>query len=123
MSFEESSIIYKKSFDFSLNIIKIYKYLTSQKKEFIISKQLLRSGTSIGANISESFYSQSTKDNIAKLYISLKEAGETKYWIKLLTASNTLEISTSSILLKDLNEIIKILSTIIKNNKSFLPSS
>lgn len=123
MGFEESSIIYKKSFDFSLNIIKIYKYLTSQKKEFIISKQLLRSGTSIGANISESFYSQSTKDNIAKLYISLKEAGETKYWIKLLTASNTLEISTSSILLKDLNEIIKILSTIIKNNKSFLPSS
>ncbi|MCY6353959.1 four helix bundle protein [Clostridium sp. ZS2-4] len=118
MRFEENSIVYKKSFSFSLSIIDTYKYLTNEKKEYIMSKQLLRCGTSIGANISESFNSQSKKDLISKLYISLKEAGETEYWIKLLVASNILDKNLGTSLLQPLKEIIKILSTIIKNNKT-----
>lgn len=123
MSFENNSVLYKKAFDFSLNVINIYKDLNFNKKEFVISKQLLRSGTSIGANISESFHSQSPKDNINKLYIALKEAGETEYWLKLLFASNMLKESDSQTLFHDLNEIIKILSSIIKINKKKLVSS
>lgn len=117
MNFEKNSIIYKKSFKFSLDIISNCKVLMYEKKEFIMSKQLLRSGTSIGANISESFHSQSSKDNISKLYISLKEAGETNYWLKLLFASNYLDESSYIVLSNQLNEILKILSTIIKSNK------
>lgn len=93
MRFEENSIIYKKSFNFSLDIINLYKYLIEEKKEYIMSKQLLRCGTSIGANVSESFNAQSKKDLIAKLYISLKEAGECECWLKLLVASNTIDTS------------------------------
>ena len=69
---------------FAIRIVKLYKYLNDVKKEFVISKQILRSGTSIGANISESVYAQSRQDFISKLSISLKEASETKYWLEIL---------------------------------------
>lgn len=120
MRFEENSIIYNKSFSFAIEIINLYKYLTTEKKEFIMSKQLLRCGTSIGANISESFNAQSKKDLISKLYISLKEAGECEYWLKLLVASNILDISSVASIQKSLIEIIKILSKIISNNKTII---
>lgn len=120
MNFEENSIIYKKAYSFSLEIINTYKYLVHEKNEYILSKQLLRSGTSIGANVSESFHSQSTRDNISKLYISLKEAGETKYWLKLLIDSDYIDKSLGIKLLKNLEEILRILSSIIRNNKSKL---
>lgn len=118
MRFEENSIIYKKSFNFSLDIINLYRYLIEEKKEYIMSKQLLRCGTSIGANVSESFNAQSKKDLIAKFYISLKEAGECEYWLKLLVASNTIDSSYVVHMQKSLNEIIKIISKIISNNKA-----
>ena len=81
------NVVKEKSFRFSLDIIALYKYLTTQKKEYILSKQVLRSGTSIGANIEEAVVSQSKKEFIAKLNISLKEAHETHYWLRLLKES------------------------------------
>lgn len=83
-----NSIILNKSKEFALNIIELYKYLCKEKKEFIISKQILRCSTSIGANTSEAYYAQSKRDFIAKLSISLKEDRETKYWIVLLYKSD-----------------------------------
>jgi four helix bundle protein len=80
----KENILVDKSFTFAVRIVKLYKYLCNDKKEFVLSKQLLRSGTSIGANINESQDAQSKNDFISKLSISLKEARETKYWIELL---------------------------------------
>ena len=78
----KDNIIYNKSFDFAITIVNLYKQLTSVKKEYVLSKQLLRSGTSIGANVSEAVRAQSKKDFISKLHIAFKETGETIYWIK-----------------------------------------
>lgn len=77
-------VIANLSMDFSLRIVNLYKYLCNEKNEYVMSKQLLRCGTSIGANIAESEHAQSTADFITKLYIALKEANETKYWLTLL---------------------------------------
>ncbi len=77
-------IIENKSFDFAVRIVNLYKYLTSEKKEFVLSKQLLRSGTSIGANVAEAQKAQSQADFSAKLYIAMKEASESHYWLRLL---------------------------------------
>lgn len=85
------SVLKSKSKAFALSIIKTYNYLCDNKKEFVMSKQLLRSGTSIGANIAEAFFAQSNADFIAKLSISRKEAGETLYWIELLNESSYIE--------------------------------
>ena len=81
------NVIEIKSFDFAVRIVNLYKYLTNEKKEFVLSKQLLRSGTSIGANISEAQQAQSRADFLSKLEIALKEASETKYWLRLLYAT------------------------------------
>jgi len=111
------NVIVTKSFNFAIRIVKLYKYLSENKKEYILSKQLLRCGTSVGANINEAQEAQSTNDFIAKLYISLKEARESKYWIELLKETDYLsEIEAENILL-DLVEIIKILISIIKTTK------
>lgn len=83
--------IYKMSFNFSLRVIVVYKQLMLNNREYILSKQLLRSGTSIGANVSEAKYAQSRKDFIHKMNIALKEASETEYWIRLLMDSEYLE--------------------------------
>ena len=85
------SIVYEKAFDFAVRIVNLYKYLCKEKHEYIMSKQLMRSGTSIGANISEALEGQSRKDFVAKLQISLKEANESRYWIKLLGRTDYLE--------------------------------
>ena len=77
-------VIANLSMDFALRIVNLYKYLIDEKNEYVMSKQLLRSGTSIGANIAESEHAQSKADFISKLYIALKEANETKYWLSLL---------------------------------------
>ena len=82
------SVVKIKSFEFAKRIIKLYKYLCEDKKEFILSKQLLRSGTSIGANIVEAECGISRKDFLAKMYISFKECAETKYWLELLYSSD-----------------------------------
>ena len=117
----KDSILLNKSFDFSKRIIKLYKYLTEDKKEFVLSKQLLKSGTSIGANIREARYAQSKKDFISKMSIALKEASESEYWIELLKDEYLTEKETNSII-KNLIEIIKMLTKSIitakeNNNK------
>ena len=83
-------VIANLSMDFALRIVNLYKYLIDEKNEYVMSKQLLRSGTSIGANIAESEHAQSKADFISKLYIALKEANETKYWLSLLEKANYL---------------------------------
>lgn len=107
------SIIRGKSFQFALDIIKLYQQLT-QQKEFIISKQLLRCWTSIGANIEEAQSWQSKKDFLAKVYISLKESKETRYWLKLLQESDLINNVDLTKQLQDIEEIIKILTKITK---------
>lgn len=84
------NIISTKSFNFAVRIVNLYKYLCSDKKEFVLSKQLLRSGTSIGANVKEAINAQSRNDFLSKMNISLKEAGEAEYWIELLIATEYL---------------------------------
>lgn len=105
------------SMDFALRIINLYKYLRNEKDEYIMSKQLLRSGTCIGANIAESEHAQSKADFISKLYISLKEANETKYWITLLSKSEYLNITEYESIMKDLRIIIGTLVNTIKKTK------
>ena len=103
-----------KSYDFALRIIKVYKYLSQERKEFVLSKQLLRSGTSIGANIEESIGGQSKADFFAKITIAYKEARESKYWIRLLRDSEYLTNEQSEDLLKDVEELLKIIGSIQK---------
>ena len=111
----KENIIADKTFKFSLRIIDVYKELVNSKKEYVLSKQLLRAGTSIGANVNEAIEAQSKADFIHKLSIALKEARETEYWIKLLIGSDYL--NSSSGLNNEICEIIKILTTIIKTAK------
>ena len=112
-----SSIVGKKSRDFALRIIGCYKYLTEQKKETIMSKQLLRCGTSIGANTRGSKNAQSRMDFLNKLNIALKEADETEYWLDLLHETNYLDDLAYNSLNSDCAEIIKMLTVIIKRLK------
>ncbi|MBE7047544.1 MAG: four helix bundle protein [Ruminococcaceae bacterium] len=111
------NIIETKSFDFAVRIVNLYKYLTDTKKEFIISKQLLRSGTSIGANVAEAEQAQSRPDFISKMNIALKETSETKYWIKLLQATKYLSMEENSSIYADCVELEKLLVSIIKSSK------
>ncbi len=115
---KKNNIIQEKSFAFAVRIVNLYKYLINEKKEFVLSKQLLRSGTSIGANIEESIGGQSDKDFISKISISYKEARETIYWLKLLQATDFLTQEQANSLLNDADEICRILASIQKTIKS-----
>jgi four helix bundle protein len=114
--------IYNKSFEFAKRIVKLFKYLGENKREFIISKQLLRSGASIGANVNEAIAAQSKADFISKMSIASKEARETKYWIDLLIATDYLSKTEKHVvsLQKDIDEIIKILTSIVKTSQKNL---
>ncbi|MBE6981510.1 MAG: four helix bundle protein [Ruminococcaceae bacterium] len=109
------SIISIKSFSFALRIVNLHKYLSVNKREYHMSKQILRSGTSIGANVAESQKAQSTADFVAKLKIALKEANETDYWLRLLHRSGYLNKREFSSLNNDLTELLKILTAICKH--------
>jgi len=111
---KKDNIIQTKSYDFALRIVKLYKHLSQEKKEFVLSKQLLRSGTSIGANIEEAIGGQSRKDFFAKLTIAYKEARESNYWIRLLKDTDFLSDKKAESLLKDIEEILKIIGSIQK---------
>jgi len=113
----KENIIQVKSFAFAIRIVNAYKYLQSEKKEFVLSKQMLRSGTSIGANVEEAIGGQSKKDFIAKISIAYKEARETKYWINLLFATNYMDEKAANALLQDIEELSKILSSILVSSK------
>lgn len=117
VSNQMENVIEIKSFDFAVRIINLYKYLTAIKKEQVLSKQLLRSGTSVGANVAEAEQAQSRPDFVSKMNIALKETSETKYWIKLLKATDFLSEKESSSLLSDCVELEKLLVSIIKSSK------
>ena len=114
---EKDNVIVDKSKAFALRIIKMYKYLCDEKKEFVLSKQVLRSGTSIGANIREGVRGQSKPDFYAKLHISLKEAEETQYWLELLYESDYLPEKEYETSYSDCEELIKLLVSIVKTQK------
>jgi len=109
---KKDNIIQEKSFAFAVRIVNLYKYLCEEKREFVLSKQILRSGTSIGANIEESIGGQSDKDFFTKITIAYKEARETVYWLKLLLATDYLSQEQADSLLKDAEEICKIIGKI-----------
>jgi four helix bundle protein len=115
-----NDIISVKSKAFAIRMIRFYQYLQEKKKDFVISKQILRSGTSIGANIRESKNAQSVSDFISKINISLKEADETAYWLELLQGSNLITNSQYDSLNCDLSEIIGMLTASIKTAKENL---
>ncbi|MFH1051211.1 MAG: four helix bundle protein [bacterium] len=113
----KTNIIREKSYKFALRIIKLYKYLCDEKKEYTLSKQILRSGTAIGAIIEEAIQAESTADFIHKLSMSNKEANETHYWLRLLRDSNYLSEKESESIIIDCEELIKLLISIIKTMK------
>ncbi|HOZ96031.1 MAG TPA: four helix bundle protein [Niabella sp.] len=118
----KDNVIRTKSFAFALRIVKLYQYLQLEKKEFILSKQLLRSGTSIGAMVRESEQAESKPDFIHKLAIAQKEANETEYWIELLYQSGYLDKKQYESVFNDITEIRKLLTSIIKTSKQRKPN-
>ena len=114
---KSDNIIKDKSFAFAVRIVNMYKYLTNEKQEYIMSKQVFRSGTSIGANVCEALQGISTADFVAKMSISLKEACETDYWLRLLHNTGYIDDRLFSSIIVDCEEIIKILTSIVKNKK------
>jgi four helix bundle protein len=114
----KTNIVQEKSYAFALKIVLLGRKLAKEDKEFLISSQIIRSGTSIGANIEESIGAQSTSDFIHKISISYKEARETLYWLRLLTDSGFLRSEQSDTLIKDCEELLKILTAIQKTSKA-----
>ncbi len=110
----KENIIQKKSFSYALEIINFYKYLIEVCKEFVISKQILRSGTSIGANVEVALGAQSRKDFFSKLTIAYKEARETRYWLRLLIESKYIDLEKGNSLLIGCEELLKIIGSIQK---------
>ncbi|MEQ9437814.1 MAG: four helix bundle protein [Cyclobacteriaceae bacterium] len=108
--------IREKSFAFAVRIVRLYQHLSGEKREFVISKQLLKSGTSIGANVEEGIGGISRKDFRAKLSIAYKEARETKYWLRLLHATDYITENAYDSLMKDCEELLKILYVIVKKS-------
>ena len=108
------NVVQTKSYAFAIRIVKVYKYLITEQKEYVLSKQLLRSGTSIGANIEEAIGGQSRKDFFAKLAIAYKEVRETHYWLRLLRDTDFLTFDQSVSLLADTEELLKIIGSIQK---------
>lgn len=111
------NVIVSKSKAFAVRIIMLYKYLCINKKEFVLSKQLLRSGTSIGANVKEAIRGQSKDDFAHKMNISLKEASETEYWLELLFETDYITEQQFNSIIADCTELIKILTSIIKSSR------
>jgi four helix bundle protein len=112
----DKNVVRQKSFDFALRIVETYKYLSKEKKEFVLSKQMLRSGTSIGANIEEAEASISKAEFSAKVSVAYKEARETGYWLKLLFQSNYLDKQAFDSLFLNVDELCKLLYSILKSS-------
>ncbi|MGH9947454.1 MAG: four helix bundle protein [Pyrinomonadaceae bacterium] len=113
----KENVLKEKSYGFALRIVRLYKHLCERNKEYVLSKQILRSGTSIGANIAEANQAQSKPDFVHKLSISLKEAVETEYWLNLLNDADYLTDSQFESLIGDCRELIRILTSSIKTAK------
>ena len=117
---KKENVVMNKSYAFALRIVKLYKYLVYEKKEYVLSKQLLRSGTSIGALIREGEHAQSKADFLNKMNVALKEANETQYWIELLRDSSYLSFEESLSIYDNANELIRLLASIVKSTKQSL---
>jgi four helix bundle protein len=111
------SVTLDKSKEFAIRIVNLHKYLCKEKHEFVMSKQLLRCGTSIGANLSEAIYGVSRSDFLAKVYISLKECAESKYWLELLHKTDYLSDSEFNSINEDCTELIKLLTKTVKTTR------
>ena len=114
---KKENVIKEKSYAFALRMVKAYKFLSSEQREFVLSKQMLRSGTAVGALIREAEFAQSPADFIHKLSIALKEANETEYWILLLKDSEYISETSFSSIHTDCVELIKLLTSIINTSK------
>ncbi len=117
------SVTLDKSKNFAIRIVRLYQYLCTEKKEFVLSKQLLRSDTSIGANLAEAIYGISDKDFLSKMYISLKECAETKYWLELLFKTDYLTEQQYQSINEDCTELIKLLTSSAKTMSIKLKSN
>jgi four helix bundle protein len=115
-----SSVLKDKTYAFAIRNVNLYKNLVCEQKEFVLSKQVLRSGTAVGALVSEARYAQSKKDFISKLSIALKEAHETEYWLRLLKDTQFLDVKLYDTLQVDLEEILKLLVSSVKTAKRSL---
>lgn len=113
----KENVVVEKSKAFAVRVIQLYKYMNENKKEFVMSKQILRSGTSIGANIAEAECAFSKKDFLAKMYIAFKECSETKYWLELLYKTEYLSKEQYDSIDSDCTELLKFLSSITKSTK------
>ena len=113
----KQNIVEDKSLDFAVRIVNLSTFLQTNKNDFILSKQILRCGTSIGANIQEALFAQSNSDFISKLSIALKEAGETSYWLKLLFRTGLIDQLQFDSMFHDSDELKSLLSSIIKSSK------
>ena len=111
------NVIVEKSKTFAIRIIKLYKYLCDERREFVLSKQLLRSGTSIGANVKEAIRGQSRADFYAKMNIALKEASETEYWLELIHESDYIDSKSFESIYSDCQELLRLLMAITKTQK------
>jgi len=116
----KDNILKTKSYEFALRIIQLYRELSFERKEFVLSKQILRSGTSIGANFEEANQAESTKDFIHKPGIAQKEANETHYWIRLLSDSDLTKLNESEQMKNDCKELLRLITSSIKTAKSNL---
>ncbi|MCK5328735.1 MAG: four helix bundle protein [Candidatus Latescibacteria bacterium] len=113
----EENVIREKSFQFAVRIVKLYEYLRHEKKEYVLSKQILRSGTSIGANVEEAQGGISKADFSSKISIAYKEARETHYWLRLLHATEYLDKQSYDSIMEDCGEICKLLFAIVKKTR------
>ena len=117
---KQENIIQTKSYEFSIKVVNLYRFLSEEKREYVLSKQLLRSGTSIGANVEEGIGGQSAKDFFAKLNIAYKEARESHYWLRLLKDTGYLEVEKATGYINDCDELLRIIGSIIKTMKTKL---
>lgn len=114
---KKPNVVLDKSFDFAVRVVNLYKFLSGEKKEYVLSKQVLRSGTAIGALVREAQQAESGPDFVHKLSIALKEANETEYWLLLLTKTGYISDQQSTSILSDCHELLKLLTSIIKTSK------
>ena len=120
---KSGNTIKDKSYAFALRVIRLHQFLTKEKNEYVLSKQLLRSGTSIGANVEESIGGQSSRDFLSKMSIAYKEARETHYWLRLLMDSDVLHSKLGQSMIEDCEELLKIMTSIQKTTKKGINNS
>lgn len=113
----KENVVMNKSYAFALRIVKLYKHLLSNQKEYVLSRQVLRSGTSVGALVKEAEHAQSKADFINKMNVALKEANETEYWLMLLKDSDFIDEKSFNSIHPDISELIKLLASIVKTSK------